>query len=120
MGFARYKGFYCIKCQTPRDEAIGGAPRCEACGADLKLVDVIYTPGRFAGYFFLLCLLVSLISLAVSTFVVSGGSLFSMFVILGFLAFLFLTLTIVSMLADMVMMKRKVAKSIPDRPLFGY
>jgi uncharacterized protein (DUF983 family) len=108
-----------MKCGTARDEAIGVTPRCEACGSDLKYVELTYTPSRFAGYFFLLCLLVSLISLAVSTFVVGGGSLFLMFIIFGLLAVTLALLAAVCMLLDIVLMKEKVAKSIPDRP-FGY
>lgn len=119
MGFMKYSGHYCIKCAVPRDEAIGVAPRCEACGSDLKPVEVTYTPCRFAGYFFVLCLLISLISLAVSTFAVGGGSLFLMFIIFGLLAVAFAVLAVVCMLVDMTLMKEKMAKSIPDRP-FGY
>jgi uncharacterized protein (DUF983 family) len=119
MGFAKYKGHYCLKCAAARDEAIGVAPRCEACGSDLKQVEVTYTPSRFAGYIFLLCLLISMISLAVSTFVVGSGSLLLMFIIFGLLAITFAILAVVCMLVDRALMKEKMAKSIPDRP-FGY
>ena len=119
MGFAKYIGYYCIKCGSPRDEAVGVTPRCESCGSDLKHVDVAYTPSRFAGYFFLLCLLISLISLAISTFIVGGGSLLLMFIIFGILAVIFTILAVVCIYADMVLMKTKVAKSVPDKP-FGY
>jgi len=115
MGFLKYVGHYCLKCQSTRDEAIGGQPRCEACGEDLKHVDVSHTPVLFAGYFFLGVLIILVLGVAVTTLMMAWTALVAMAlfaVIIGVIA-------IICILLNKTLMKTKIANSIPDRP-FSY
>ena len=108
MGFTKFKGHYCLKCQTHRPEALGAMPRCEQCGTDLRYAEVSHTPAQFAGYFLLGLLLVCVLGVIVMTLIMAVIPI----VILAVFSTIFGVLAIICILLNKGMMKGKITKAV--------